>query len=220
MVPEEVDDDIGSEPPPPPEAPASPEPAPESDWVMPSPPPEDLPGEEHTAATTQMVQEKGEGENQKPEKEVDKCYLWCFRCPPRSATHEIVFGDGKLPDWLKLESEIGKPPFIPICCGQCNRELRDECDSREVEEDNVRKGFLYMKTDWHSFEKEPREMAAVRAGEGVALFKRAGRIAHRDIDLFRLNLRRCDSGETLDLELFKEDPTSGFGMGKLVGGLF
>ena len=166
------------------------------------------------------MQEKGEDESKQAEYKVDKCCLWCFRCPPRLATHEIIFGDGKLPDWLKLESEIDRPPCIPICCGQCKRELRDECDSREEEEENVRKAFLYMKTDWHSFDKEPRKMAAIRAGDGVALFKRDGRIAHRDIDLFRLNLRRCDDAETLDLDLFCEDPTCDFGTGKLIGGLF
>ena len=196
------------------------EPPRESDWVMPSPPPDDLLDKQRTEATIQVVPEKEEHESEKSEHKVDKCYLWCFRCPPRLATHEIRFGDGKIPDWLKLEGEIDNPPFIPICCGQCNRELRDECDNRDDEEDNIRKGFLCLKTNWHAFSKEPRQMAAVRAGGGVALFKRAGRIAHRDIDLFRSGMCWCDSGETLDLELFQEDPKGDFGTGKLVGGLF
>ena len=220
MVPQEVDDDIGSVPPPPPEAPAPPEPAPEADWVMPSPPPDDPSGEEDTEATTRVVQEKGRGETEKHEKTADKCYLWCIRCPLRLATHEITFGQGKIPDWLELEGEKDNPPFIPVCCGQCNREERDECDSREDEEDYVRKGFLYLKFHWDALSEKAREMAAIRAGQGVALFARDGKAAHVDIDVFRSRLRRCDYGETLDLDLFSEDPTGDFGTGKLVGGLF
>lgn len=221
-MPEVVDDFISEEPPPP-----EPEPTHESERIIPSPPPEDppaqrfddLPVEENTEATTQVVQENGENRNDKSEITVDKCYLWCFRCSLRWATHEIVFGEGKLPDWLEL-GDTDRPPFIPVCCDQCNRELRDECDSREDEEKKVRLDFLFMKPNWHTFGKESREMAGIRAGEGVTLFKRGGRIAHLDIDLFRSRLGRSDRVETLDLDQFCKDSTANFGIGKLVGGLF
>ena len=196
-----------------------PSPAQESEWVMPSPPAEPLDGDqEEVKAAAIEVEEKHK--NTMPKHSARKCWLWCFRCPPRLATHEFTFGDGMLPEWLDFDGGKDKSLVVPICCNQCNFESRSEGSNREEEEEKIRTSFANLKIGWDRLSMEAREMAEVREGREVALFTRSGKVAHIDIKQFRVRLIRDDVGETLDWDKFCKDKNSDFGMGKLVGGLF
>ena len=208
----------------------------ESEWILPSPPeevlpeevlPEEVPAPDATAAP---AEDEGIGEGTvavvvanedqtRVEYKADKCWLWCFRCPPRLATHEITFGSRKLPVWLRMEGTKNRLMLIPTCCHQCNAEFRATDSTREQEEQRIREGFWNLKISWDNLTKDAREMAEARAGRKVGLFTRVGKVAHLDVERFRERLKREDSSETLDLERFRAEGRD-CGLGRQVGGLF
>ena len=147
-------------------------------------PPESEPVEANAAAVE--VEEKDR--NTMPEHGARKCWLWFFRCPARLATHEFTFGDGMLPEWLDFEGDTDKSLVVPICCSQCNFESRPEHSNGEEEEEKIRALFANLKIDWGMLGMEAREMAKVREGREVALFTRSGKVAHGDIEQFRVRL--------------------------------